>query len=85
MEPADKHREGESVPEGGEPHPILLLFAPFGDDWREGIDYPQVPFFICFTAYMQLVTPSEVAMADVPPDLHAWKKIYSALRENIFA
>ena len=20
------------------------LFAPFGDDWREGIDYPQVPF-----------------------------------------
>ena len=42
-------------------------------------------FFICFTAYMQLVTPSEVAMADVPPDLHAWKKIYLALRENKFS
>ena len=41
--------------------------------------------FICFTAYMQLVTPSEVAMADVPPDLHAWKKIYLALRENKFS
>ena len=42
-------------------------------------------FFICFTAYMQLVTPSEVAMAAVPPDLHAWKKIYLALRENKFS
>ena len=42
-------------------------------------------FFICFTAYMQLVTPSEVAMADVPPNLHAWKKIYLALRENKFS
>ena len=32
MEPADKHQEGECVPKGGEQHPVLLLFAPFGDD-----------------------------------------------------
>ncbi len=30
-----KHQKGGNVPEGGEPHPILLLFAPYGDDWRE--------------------------------------------------
>ena len=36
-------REGEGVPKGGEQHPVLLLFAPFGDG-RESISYPQVPF-----------------------------------------
>ena len=36
MEPADKPQEGGIVPEGGELHPVLLLFAPFGDD-RESI------------------------------------------------
>ena len=35
MEPADKHQEEEIVPKGGEPHLVLLLFAPFGDDWSE--------------------------------------------------
>ena len=39
-----RHRERGSVPKGGEPHPVLLLFAPFGDDWRVCISYPQVPF-----------------------------------------
>ena len=28
-------REGEGVPKGGEQHPVLLLFAPFGDGRRE--------------------------------------------------
>ena len=28
MEPADKPQEGGIVPEGGELHPVLLLFAP---------------------------------------------------------
>ena len=37
MEPADNQQEGESVPEGGESHPVLLLFAPFGDDKRESV------------------------------------------------
>ena len=32
MEPADNPMEGKIVPKGGEPHPVLLLFAPFGDD-----------------------------------------------------
>mgnify|MGYP004633246237 FL=1 len=36
-------REGQGVPKGGEQHPVLLLFAPFGDG-RESISYPQVPF-----------------------------------------
>ena len=33
----NNQQEGESVPEGGEPHPVLLLFAPFGDDKRESV------------------------------------------------
>ena len=37
MEPADNQQEGESVPKGGEPHPVLPLFAPFGDDKRESV------------------------------------------------
>ena len=37
MEPADNQREGKSVPKGGEPHPVLLLFAPFGDDKRVSV------------------------------------------------
>ena len=44
MEPADNRQEGESVPKGGEQHPVLLLFAPFGDDWGEQVYYPQVTF-----------------------------------------
>ena len=43
MEPADNQQEGGSVPKGGEPHPVLLLFAPFGTI-RECISYPQVSF-----------------------------------------
>ena len=39
-----RHRERGSVPKGGEPHPVLPLFAPFGDDWRVCISYPQVPW-----------------------------------------
>ena len=37
MEPADNKQAGESVPEGGESHPVLLLFAPFGDDKRVSV------------------------------------------------
>ena len=35
MEPADNQQVAESVPKGGESHPVLLLFAPFGDGRRE--------------------------------------------------
>ena len=32
-----RHRERGSVPKGGEPHPVLPLFAPFGDDKRVSV------------------------------------------------
>ena len=36
MKPADKYRE-RMRPQGGRTIPILLLFAPFGDDKRESV------------------------------------------------
>ena len=32
-----KFRKKPPVPKGGEPHPVLLLFAPFGDDKRVSV------------------------------------------------
>ena len=41
----DEGKRG-GVPRGGEQHPILILFAPVGDDWREssGLSAGYIPF-----------------------------------------